>query len=133
MIGVTALLGLLGGLAGAFAGSVVIAIVNVVADVSPDAPPFWRIFALVSGLGFLIGAFLAPGLTWLYLRRVPIWRAAIETSLAGSLAFSVALVLGNALLPAAGIAVGTALLAAARLRFAFRARPQRETIGSPES
>jgi hypothetical protein len=74
----------------------------------------------------VIGGLLAPIMTWLFLRRVPLWRASIETAFAGTIGFAVGAVMGVAVPLAMASALTCSLLAALRLKRAYR--PKQEAL-----
>lgn len=126
ILGVTALVAMVGGLAGAAIG--VLASVGFLALIrTGDA--FWEvgtILQVATAVGFVIGGFLAPVMTWLFLRRVPLWRASIETAFAGTIGFVLGAVTGVALPLAMASALTCSLLAALRLKRAYR--PKQEAL-----
>ena len=115
---------MLGGLAGAAAAVVVLLILTAIlhlADVASVLPE-----AILIGLG--IGAVLSSITTWAFLRRVPLWRASIETAFAATLVFGLSVVLTASVGVASLAGLIAALLAALRLKRAFRVKePTLET------
>ena len=124
IIGVTLLVSLLGALAGAVA-AVLVAAVAMELLARRDFYFSSREFLLaVSMIGVVVGGFLAPATTWLFLRRVPLWRASIETSFAATLGFAAGVLLGGGPAVAGCSALAGALLAALRLKRVFRVKEQ---------
>ena len=122
ILGVTGLVSLLGGLAGAVLGLVVIAILGLVTG------DFQFFMALVwaGTVGLVIGGLLAPIMTWLFLRRVPLWRASLETAFAATLGFAASAILNVAVPVALATTLACSLLAALRLKRAYR--PKQEAL-----
>jgi MFS family permease len=119
ILGVTALVSILGGLVGALAAAAVAAIVVSL----PSVTWFGSLINLLLGamlLGFVVGGFVSPLMTWAFMRRVPLWRASMETAFASMLG----LVLGPALhvgfIGTIGTSLLCAILAALRLKRAYR-------------
>ena len=82
----------------------------------------WNVVLIGIVVGSAIGGILSPVTTWLFLRRVPLWRASVETAAAATLGFMITQLLSmNLPLDLLG-SLGFALLAAARLKFASRKR-----------
>jgi MFS family permease len=110
------LVSLLGGLAGAVLGLLVIAILALVTG------DFQFFMALVwaGTVGLVIGGLLAPIMTWLFLRRVPLWRASLETAFAATLGFAASAILNVAVPVALATTLACSLLAAVRLKRAYR-------------
>jgi MFS family permease len=126
ILGVTALVSMIGGLAGAAMG-VLASVAVLVLTRTWDA--FWgaeTVFLFATVVGFVIGGFLAPILTWLFLRRVPLWRASIETAFAATIGFAVGAVMGIAVPLAMASALTCSMLAALRLKRAYR--PKQEAL-----
>lgn len=122
ILGVTGLVSLLGGLAGAVLGLLVIAILGLVTG------DFQFFMALVwaGTVGLVIGGLLAPIMTWLFLRRVPLWRASLETAFAATLGFAASAILNVAVPVALATTLACSLLAALRLKRAYR--PKQEAL-----
>ena len=125
ILGVTALVSIVGGLAGAALG--VFATAGLLALTRTWA--FWgleSLFLVATVIGFVVGGFLAPIMTWLFLRRVPLWRASIETAFAATIGFALGAVTGVAVPLAMASALTCSLLAALRLKRAYR--PKQEAL-----
>ena len=77
------------------------------------------VFGYAAGFGAMVGAGMGPPIALIFLRRVPLWRATVETAAAAgfgaALGMTIRLPLG-----VAGFALALALLAAARLRRVYR-------------
>ena len=119
---------MLGGLAGAAIG--VLATVGVFA-LTRTWSDVWGAETLILGatlVGFVIGGFLAPIMTWLFLRRVPLWRASIETAFAATIGFAIGAVMGIAAPLVMASSLTFSLLAALRLKRAYR--PKQEVLGA---
>jgi MFS family permease len=124
----------IGGIAGAIASALVIAGAVAFVDWAPREGALRNIFFIGTVIGFAVGGFLAPASTWLFLRRVPLWRASTETAFLASIATTTAALSGLGLVVSSVIGGGAALLAAARLHFAFRKRaPVAEVSEQTES
>jgi len=124
IIGVTLLVSLLGALAGAVAAVVVTAVAMELLDKRTFFFSARELLLAVSMIGVIVGGFLAPLTTWVFLRRVPLWRASVETSFAATLGFAAGVILGGGPAVAGGAALGGALLAALRLKRVFRVKEQ---------
>jgi len=124
IIGVTLLVSLLGALAGAVAAVLVAAVAMELLFKRDFFFSPREFLVAVSMIGVAVGGFLAPATTWLFLRRVPLWRASIETSFAATLGFAAGVVLGGGPAVAGCSALAGALLAALRLKRAFRVKDQ---------
>jgi MFS family permease len=124
IIGVTLLVSLLGALAGAVAAVLVAAVAMEVLDKRTLFFSARELLLIVSMIGVIVGGFFAPLTTWLFLRRVPLWRASVETSFAATIGFAIGAVLGGSPAIAGAAALGGALLAALRLKRAFRVKEQ---------
>ena len=122
ILGITGLVSLLGGLAGAVLGLLVIAILGLVTG------DFQFFMALVwaGTVGLVIGGLLAPIMTWLFIRRVPLWRASLETAFAATLGFAASAILNVAVPVALATTLACSLLAALRLKRAYR--PKQEAL-----
>lgn len=126
IIGISALVGILGGIAGALAGGVAIALFALLRGFSPEFGSRGGLVWIGAIIGFVLGAVVAPVLTWLFLRFVPIWRAGVETAFAGAFAFVSVALLDFGFERAAVGALVAAALAAARLRVSFH--PSRDRV-----
>jgi MFS family permease len=122
ILGVTALVSILGGLAGAALGMLVMAVIATV-DRGWD---FWMALEWATVIGLAIGGFLAPIMTWLFLRRVPLWRASLETAFAATIGFAASALLNVAVPLAVATTLTCSLLAAVRLKRAYR--PKQEVL-----
>ena len=111
---------MLGGLAGALASVLVIAGAVLFSDVGPVGGVLGSLLMIGTGIGFVVGGFLSPITAWTFLRRVPLWRASVETAFAASFAFALSLVLDGGLGLATVCASACGLLAAWRLKRAYR-------------
>jgi MFS family permease len=117
---------MVGGLAGAAIG--VLATLGIL-TLTRSWGTFWgleSLFLVATVIGFAVGGFLAPIMTWLFLRRVPLWRACVETAFAATIGFALGAVMGVALPLAMGTALTCSLLAALRLKRAYR--PKQEAL-----
>ena len=114
------MLGALGGLAGALGGMLLMLGISIVLNAPLSPRALLPAFGFAAMIGFGVGVVGGPVLTWLFLRRTPIWRAIGETALGAGLATAIAFpfVLGPWMLTAS--ALGGATLAALRLRHASR-------------
>ena len=125
---ISAALAVLGAVAGAIGGCLALVLAMVVGGFgsSPEVPLSF-VAGVVAALGCGCGVFVAPVLSWTLLRDVPLWRCATETALATSFAGIAALFLTSGG-PAKILAVAllAAVLAVARLKWAFRRRPAPE-------
>jgi len=118
IIGITALVAAVGAVAGAAVGGLIMgALLQVFASPEP-----WNVVLMGIVVGSAIGGALSPVTTWLFLRRVPLWRASVETGAAATLGFILTQLLSLTLPFGVLGSVGFALLAAARLKFASRRR-----------
>lgn len=124
---ISAALAVLGAVAGAIGGCLALVLAMIVGGTgigSSAEVPLSFVAGVVAALGCGCGVFVAPVLSWTLLRDVPLWRCATETALATSFAGIAALFLtsgGPAKILA--IALLAAVLAVARLKWAFRHRP----------
>lgn len=117
LTGVTALVVLLAGLAGALTGFLLTMIGDVLSE-GRTIGNVWRIYGVGALLGAIFGAMVGTPIALLMLRRVPLWRATVETAAAAGLGT----VVGRFIPIPLGFAVGAvvlALLAAWRLRRAY--------------
>lgn len=121
IIGVTLLVSAVGAVAGAAVGALVMAILVTIFGGSPELS---NIVAVGAAAGSVIGGLLSPLMTWLFLRRVPLWRASVEIGAAATFGFMSSLIVFGGLHAAYAVAssLGFALLAVARLKFASRRR-----------
>ena len=120
---ISAALAVLGAVAGAIGGCLAFALAMVVSGWPRDWVSPWYVAGVVAGLGGGCGVFVAPVLSWTLLREVPIWRCATETAMAASFAGILALALTNGEpWKVLTIALLAAVLAVARLKWAFRRR-----------
>jgi len=118
ILGVTALVSVIGGLAGAAAGMLVMA-----GAIALTSRIFWSLqeaLEVATVIGFIVGGFLSPVMTWLFLRRVPLWRASVETAFAATIGLVLSALLGASFPMSAAAALACSLLAAMRLKRAFR-------------
>jgi hypothetical protein len=133
---VTAALALLGALGGALGGLLLFGLVGLVVAVlgvpMNSNVGIWQAIAVASAAGGVCGILAAPILSWTVLREVPIWRSAGETALVAGFSTMAALVL-LAVNPLVGLAVpiSATMLAAARLRWSYRRRRNREAGAAP--
>ena len=118
ILAATFALGILGAATSAVAVSIVLGIFAAISHPS-EVPTTW-IMAAGAVIGAIGGAVIAPLASWSLLRSVPIWRASVETSFAAAAAFALTVITTDGLLFATIAAFAAALLAALRLRFAFR-------------
>src|SRR5437773_12275218 len=84
---------------------------------------FWSLqeaLEVATVIGFIVGGFLSPVMTWLFLRRVPLWRASVETAFAATIGLVLSALLGASFPMSAAAALACSLLAAMRLKRAFR-------------
>lgn len=123
---ISAALAVLGAVAGAIGGCLAFALAMVISGWSRDTTSgvsLWYVAGVVAALGGGCGVFVAPVLSWTLLREVPIWRCATETAMAASFAGILALALTNGEpWKILAIALLAAVLAVARLKWAFRRR-----------
>lgn len=118
---VTALVVTLGALAGGAMGLLLTAIGDAVLP-GVTTSPRGRIYGVGAAVGALYGALIGTPIALIMLRRVPLWRATVETAAAAGLGT----VVGRFLPMPFGFALGAlvfALLAAWRLRRAYASRP----------
>ena len=128
IIGVTALVSILGGLVGALAAAAAAAVVLSLPSVG-FVGSLLSLFLGAMVLGFVIGGFVSPLMTWLFMRRVPLWRASLETAFASMLGLVVGIALEAGFIGTMGIALVCAILAALRLKRAYRAAaPEPEPV-----
>lgn len=122
IIGVTALVSILGGFVGALAAAAVLAVVLSLPNVSIIYPfgGLLDFFLVPMVLGFVVGGFLSPVMTWLFMRRVPLWRASLETSFASMIGLVLGIVIQLGPIATIGTTLGFAVLAALRLKRVFR-------------
>jgi len=118
------LVSMVGGLAGAAIGVLATVGVFALTRASGDVWGSETMLLWATMVGFVIGGFLAPIMTWLFLRRVPLWRASIETAFAATIGFAIGAVLGIAAPVAMASALTCSLLAALRLKRAYRRKPE---------
>ena len=119
---VTALVLILGALAGAFTGFIMTVIGDVVSE-GEIIGSASRVYAIGALMGAIFGAAVGTPIAMLMLRRVPLWRATVETAAAAG----TGVVLGQVIPIPFGFAVGAvalALVAAWRLRRAYAPRPE---------
>jgi hypothetical protein len=117
-VGATVASALLGGSAAAVVGAVTVTGFFVYKDFPVEAPVLSEIVALGMMLTFAVGALLAPALTWIGLRHVPLWRASTEIGVVGAIAFIIGLISQSDMWAAALSALVATELATMRLRFA---------------
>ncbi|HET9453048.1 MAG TPA: hypothetical protein VFO66_02090 [Gemmatimonadaceae bacterium] len=118
---VTALVVTLGAIAGGAMGLLLTAIGDAVLPGTATLPRP-RIYGIGAAVGAIYGALIGTPIALLMLRRVPLWRATVETAAAAGLGT----VVGRFIpvpFASAGAAVAFALLAAWRLRRAYAPRP----------
>jgi hypothetical protein len=123
---VTAIVVTLGAIAGAITGLLAFTVLAFATRVPPAGSAGWTMYATAAGLGAIVGAMIGTPVALLFLRSVPLWRATLETAGAAGLGTAA----GAALRLPYAWAYGALLfsvLAAMRLRYAFRARPAVET------
>lgn len=112
-------------LGGAVAGAGVGVVLTVLGKVLAGAPPADTANYVWNASAFgLMGAVVAPAVTWSALRAVPLWRTIVEPLVASIIGAGAGLLLGSGvallvLTPAAAVA------AVARLHFAHRQRALR--------
>lgn len=118
---VTALVVTLGAIAGGAMGLLLTAVGDLVLPgVATD--PRLRIYGIGATVGAIFGALIGTPIALILLRRVPLWRATVETAAAAGLGT----VVGRFIPVPFGFALGAlvfALLAAWRLRRAYASRP----------
>jgi hypothetical protein len=119
IIGITALVSILGGLIGALAAAAAAAAFLSLTGVGVVGG-LLNLFEAAMVTGFVIGGFASPVMTWLFMRRVPLWRASIETAFATMLGFVLGVALQFGLVGTIGAALGCAILASLRLKRAYR-------------
>ena len=118
---VTALVVTLGAIAGGAMGVLLTAVGDALLPGASTLPQP-RIYGVGAALGAIYGALIGTPIALLMLRRVPLWRATVETAAAAGLGTVVGRFVPMPLASAAG-AVVFALLAAWRLRRAYASRP----------
>lgn len=118
---VTALVVTLGAIAGGAMGLLLTAIGDALLPGTATLPRP-RIYGIGAAVGAIYGALIGTPLALLMLRRVPLWRATVETAAAAGLGTVVGRFVPMPFASAAA-AVAFALLAAWRLRRAYALRP----------
>jgi hypothetical protein len=130
-LAVIALLVALASLAGAVTGVLVLLVVGLVfSGGSAALAPNWNAVSASAGLGAVSGAVTGPLIAFAFLRRVPLWRATIETAGAAGVGAALGMAITPELLDRyTGVPYGWvyggllfAILAALRLRHAYRKR-----------
>lgn len=121
----------LSGLSGALTGLLLFA---VLVTFEGGAAPLDALAAYVGAarLGALVGVLTGPAIAMIFLRRVPLWRATIETAGAAGLGAALG---GLVPLPFAwaGFALLFALLAAFRLNRSYKLKPQAPAAAAEET
>jgi hypothetical protein len=111
-------------LAGAVAGAVVADLVLAGGILITDGPAAvlrqWRWYGFGALAGGVCGVVLGPLAAWLFLRRVPLGRAVLETSIGSAVGTAVGLLLGPTIATVLGGALVGLLASALRLRWQFR-------------
>lgn len=118
---VTALVVTLGAIAGGAMGLLLTAIGDALLPGTATLPRP-RIYGIGAAVGAIYGALIGTPIALLMLRRVPLWRATVETAAAAGLGTVVGRFVPMPFASAAA-AVAFALLAAWRLRRAYALRP----------
>lgn len=118
---VTALVVTLGAIAGGAMGLLLTAIGDAILPGAATLPRP-RIYGIGAAVGAIYGALIGTPIALLMLRRVPLWRATVETAAAAGLGTVVGRFVPMPFASAAA-AVAFALLAAWRLRRAYALRP----------
>jgi hypothetical protein len=130
-LAVIALLVALASLAGAVTGVLVLIVVGLVfAGGNASLAASWNALSAAAGLGAVAGAVSGPLIAFAFLRRVPLWRATMETAGAAGIGAALGMAISPDLLgrytgAPFGWAYGGllfAILAALRLRHAYRKR-----------
>jgi MFS family permease len=130
-LAVIALLVALASLAGAVTGVLVLLVVGLVfAGGNASLAANWNALSASAGLGAAAGAVTGPLIAFIFLRRVPLWRATIETAGAAGVGAALGMAITPELLDRyTGVPYGWvyggllfAILAALRLRHAYRKR-----------
>lgn len=96
---------------------------------SPPSLANGRVFLAAATLGAIVGALSGPPIALLFLRRVPLWRATMETAAAAGLGAAVG-GLTNLPYAEAYTALAFGLAAAFRLRYAYR-QPTAAVVAPP--
>jgi hypothetical protein len=118
----TATLAALGAVAGAVTGLVVTAISHLLWGLPPTwGSPFFLSNAISMGS---LGVILGPAVSWLLLRRVPLWRAVGEPALVGLAAMAVTLAFGS---------LSMSLVAFATLAAAWRLNRSAQRLPAPST
>jgi hypothetical protein len=133
VLAVTAALAVVGVIAGAVGGGIGIGVLMAIFGV-PRGPELtsWDLLTIAALIGAVCGIVAAPLLSWTALRRVPIWRCATETAFAAGVAAPLSLALfGGRPVLALATTAAAALLAAVRLRWAFRRQAAPESVSTP--
>src|SRR5581483_10025402 len=130
IITVTVVLGIIGALAGVLGALVVTAIFAVVGGSAVVAHSFTWLVRTATLTGAAAGIVIGTSLTWFALRAAPVWRASGEPALAASVVAAVVLARQGSVPLALGFALLAALVAAARLKIAFR---DRASVGRTQS
>lgn len=109
----------LAALSGAITGTLVFLALDLVAPGASSASDTARMAGIAAGFGAVLGGTIGTPIAMLMLRRVPLWRAIVETAAAAGAGSAI----GNYLLPfrfgLVAWAVVFALLAAWRLQRAY--------------
>jgi hypothetical protein len=121
---VLALLLALGAGAGAVMGVLVLTATAILTPVDGLRLPDLELVGWATAFGAVVGAVTGPPIALIFLRRVPLWRATIETAAAAGLGA----VLGISF-PFGWVYCGlsSAVLAALRLRYVYRLRASETT------
>ena len=119
---VVALLVALGGIAGAVTGLLLFLGASLLNPGGAGAVDDLRIYGFAAGFGALVGALTGPPIALIFLRRVPLWRATMETAGAAGIGAALGLAVGGVSWTWAVSALVLAILAALRLHRSHRHR-----------
>jgi hypothetical protein len=108
-----------GALFGAFAGLVVAAVLMGSAA-GLWSPGLSEIYVVAAAIGAACGVLLAPLASFAFMRRVPLWRLYVETTVGTIIAGALGLRLDLSIAASLAVAAAGFLLAGARLAYAFR-------------
>lgn len=130
ILAITALLAALGAVSGAATGLLLLIAISVAGSQDVFRPGFLHSWAAAGGLGAIVGSLMGTPIALIFLRRVPLWRATVETAGAAGLGAAAA---SSIPLPFAWPygALLCAMLAALRLRYVYRERGQAQTDSTP--
>jgi MFS family permease len=122
---VIALLVVLGAASGALMGLMLLFGISLLGPGRLSAVTSLNITGMAAGLGALVGGITGPPLAWIFLRRVPLWRATVETAGAAGIGAAVGMTIKGIPYGWAYGALLFAILAAIRLHRVYRKEPSR--------